>query len=462
MTKRPNILFLMTDQQRFDTFSHVNPKIHTPNLDALIKESVLFQNARCTNPSCVPSRAAIMTGKYPSECASPMFITPLPKEETTFMKRLKDNGYYTAVIGKQHFAGSEIDRGYDYEDIVDAHGTFAEDKYMGSYLDYLKENGVDPKSVSHDDYISCAHWDTETKYHIDYYIGQRGKEWIQERGKSEDDKPWFFTLSFPGPHHPYDGEGTEYENLYDLKDMEAEEIDPNDLGTKPPQYSGMDIYSHIYLKDFSKEAFAKTKRSYYANMSLIDQKVGEMIEELKRTGMYDNTIIIYTSDHGDFMGDHGLVEKLQCLSDSLMRVPLFVKPPVKDFKGIEIQDPVLNHDIASTCLEIAGIEIPKELSNYSYNGYWSDLYTIKKRNSIYMESGTIKGVIVDNVKVVHYMDRPYGELYDLNIDPMEKINLWEDSKYDLYKIKAYQEMMNSMYRATPNWDVPWNIGTPEI
>ena len=113
MKKRPNIIFIMTDQQRYDTMGCVNPKVITPNLDKLIENSVFFENGRCSNPSCVPSRAGIMTGKFPSQCQVPAYISYLPDTEKTFMKRLKENGYYTAVVGKQHFAESTIDKGYD-------------------------------------------------------------------------------------------------------------------------------------------------------------------------------------------------------------------------------------------------------------------------------------------------------------------------------------------------------------
>lgn len=149
--RRPNILFIMTDQQRYDTLSRVNSEIKTPYLDALSRDSVFFKNAYCSNPSCVPSRAAIMTGKFPSECKCPTFITKLPVEEKTFMTRLQEAGYHTAVIGKQHFAGSLIKKGYDEEMIVDGHGAFAEPETIQLYLDYLEENGVDKKSLTIDD-----------------------------------------------------------------------------------------------------------------------------------------------------------------------------------------------------------------------------------------------------------------------------------------------------------------------
>jgi len=460
--KRPNILFIMTDQQRYDTFSCINNEIKTPNIDKLINDSVFFNNAYCTNPSCVPSRAAIMTGKFPSECETPTYITYLPKHEKTFMKRLQEAGYHTSVIGKQHFGESDIDKGYDYENIIDIHAAYLNNNVSNPYIEYLEENGIDKKELMDKNLISGGTWLSKDEYHLDYFIGELGKEWITNLEEIQKEKPWFFTLSFPGPHHPYDGEGTSFSEQYDLNNLSKPETDYSDLDEKPKHFKEMDSYSHIYLKDFSEETFMKTKRSYYANMSLIDSKVGEVIQLLKDKDMYDNTLIIFTSDHGDFMGDYGLVEKLQCLTDSLMRVPLFVKPPVKDFKGIKIDDPVSNVDIAATCLTAAKADIDSKLSNYPYNCYWDSNIDMKVRDHIYMEAGEIKGILKDGIKTVHYMNRDYGELFDLNTDTLERYNLWNDPKYEKHKLTAYRLLVNNMYRAIPRVDMKWNYGTPEI
>ena len=464
MKKRPNIIFIMTDQQRYDTMGCVNSKIITPNLDKLAADSVFFEHGYCSNPSCVPSRAAIMTGKYPSQCEVPAYISCLPETEKTFMKRMKENGYYTAVVGKQHFAGSRIDKGYDFEMIFDAHMPFSPSEQLGVYEDYLKEQGLNPKEMYQKTLISGGVWKADIKHHVDNFIGEKGKEWLENRLSVEEnqDKPFFFTLSFPGPHHPYDLEGTKYADMYNLEDMEESESTYEDLEQKGPQFKNMGMYSDIYLKDYTKEQFLRTKRSYYANITLIDEKVGEVIDILKKHNAYDDTVIIYSSDHGDFMGDYGLVEKLQCLEDSLMRVPLFVKPPIAGFSGIRVKEPVVNIDIASTCMELSETPLEAPMSDYSFVPYWDKSKELRIRPYIYMEAGAIRGVLCNGIKTIHYVNRDYGELYDLNKDPLERKNLWNDKDYEDAKLHGYRCMFDSMYKATPGFDTPWNIGTPEI
>ena len=463
--KKPNILFIMTDQQRFDALSTVNPAVKTPYLDQLITESVFFKRAYCSNPSCVPSRAAIMTGKFPSECQVPTYITSLPKDEVTFMTRLQEAGYYTAVIGKQHFAGSPIAKGYNYEHIIDCHSAFGDAPGSDDYRAFLRQHDVEPDQIMTRGLISGGTWNVDENLHLDAYVGNLGKQWLSEKvteSKTEMTKPWFFTLSFPGPHHPYDGEGTSFADLYPLAEITHSETTYDDLAQKPPHFRKMGNYSRIYLKDFSEETFLRTKRAYLANVSLIDQKIGEVIQVLKDNNVYDDTLIIFTSDHGDFMGDFGMVEKLQCLTDSLMRVPLFVKPPIKGFVGIEIDDPVLNIDIAATCLQAAGVTVDESVSNYLYTCYWDETVEMKVRDALYMEAGDIKGVLKNGIKTIYYLNRDYGELYDLNQDPLEKVNHWDNPAYALQKLEAYRILVDNMYRAIPKNRIKWNIGTPEI
>lgn len=458
--KRPNILFLMTDEQKFDTFGFNNSIMHTPNLDALIGDSVFFKNAYCSNPSCIPSRAAIVTGKYPTACQCPTYITCLPKTEKTFMKKLSESGYYTAVVGKQHFWISEIDRGYDYEFIVDGHSQNGEPSEISHYLEFLKKEGVDYQ-LADNSLIIGGEWKGETKYHIDEFVGNKGKTWLENHLKEKNEQPWFFTLSFPGPHQPYDCEGTEFADLYNLEDMGTNETCFEDLEQKPAHYKK--INPKAYLKEYSDETFRKTKRAYLANVSLIDKKVGEVIKILKDSGEYDNTVIIYSADHGDFMGDFGMVSKAQYLTESLMKVPLFVKPNIKDFSGIVVDDFVTNINIASTCLSLANAEekIEYNMENHPFNHYWEQ-QKVENEKFLYMEAHDIKGIIEENIKTYYYVNRDYGEIYDLSKDPLERENLWNNPEYQSAKYKAMARIINKMQSISPKANIKWNTFAPKI
>ncbi len=456
----------MTDEQKFDTFTCVNPIMKTPNLNKLIEQSVFFNNAYCSNPSCVPSRAAIATGKYPTLCECPVYIGMLPKEEKTFMARLQESGYYTAVIGKQHFAGSQIARGYDYECIVDGHFATANKNEIKPYLDYLTAQSVtDFSALSDDSLIIGGEWKSDLRYHIDSFIGEKGRKWLaQHIDKTKQDiaaKPWFTVISFPGPHQPYDCEGTKYSDLYSLDDMAHSGAPKEARKAKPPHFEKLNPLA--YVDKYDENAFRKTKRSYYANMSLIDEKIGEIISMLKEKGEFDNTVIIYTTDHGDFMGEFGLVSKAQYLSEALMHVPLFIKPAIKNFKGFTVDDYVTNIDIASTCLTLVGAkeQICDGMENHPYTVYWGD-DDYKKRDYIYMEAHNMKAVIENGIKTVYYVSRDYGELYDLNIDPLETTNLWNDGKYQNAKLQALGKIINKMFKLLKNSNMKWNTLAPEI
>ncbi len=377
MPRPPNILFIMTDEQRHDCLGLINPDVHTPHFNQLAHQSLVFERAYTPNPSCIPARAAIFTGKVPSRCGAPTFITPLPATETTFQSLLRAHGYHTAVVGKQHFAGSQIERGYDYEEILDSHmppRDIAAAKDANTYCRHLHDHGfrhADELSDWQDRYHH--RWKVDQRFHVDDFVGERGLTRLD--ACLAQSKPWYLTVSFPGPHMPYDGAGLPQDKHYEGKTLRLPDTSYADLAQKPAYYqrqreSGNPGKSPT--EGITPQEIHDTRRAYYANQTLIDEKIGLILDHLRQSGHYDDTLIIYTSDHGDYMGDFGLMGKGQYLSEVLMRVPFLLKPPVPAAPPRTIREFVSLVDIAPTFLDEAGIPIPEDWNGRTLAPLWRD------------------------------------------------------------------------------------------
>ncbi|MCC2683493.1 MAG: hypothetical protein K0R75_392 [Paenibacillaceae bacterium] len=459
---RPNILLIMTDEQRFDGWGRINPIVKTPNLDRLAQQSIVFTRAYTTNPSCVPARAAMFTGRYPSQCGAPTFITYVNETETTFMSLLRESGYHTAVVGKQHFGRTDIERGYDYEEINDLHAppklTNVTDA-SPSYAKFLASAGFREQnelSRSDSQFRFTKEWVADERYHVDHFIGERGAQWIERERPPQ--KPWFLWVSFPGPHQPFDGIGLPQADMYSPEDIDMPLTDRSQLDAKPQHYRA----KKEYPTGLSEAEIRRMRHSYYAKISLIDQQVGRVLDALRKTGEYDNTLILFTSDHGDFMGDFGLVHKGQYLSEVLMRVPFILKPPVVDFPGSEVNDLVANFDLAATCLSAAGADVPSNMACRDLNPYWRRPDETISREYLYMEASDLRGIRTDRWKMIHYRNRTYGELYDLKHDPWETNNLWDDASLLPIKAQLYSLLINEWIRLGEKSHMRWNVNDPQI
>ncbi len=458
---RPNILFIMTDEQRFDHLGSVNPAVKTPHLDALANDGVLFSRAYTPNPSCVPARAGIFTGKYPHQCAAPTFITYLPAHEKTFMSYLQEAGYYTAVIGKQHFGESKIERGYDHEDIIDSHSPAPQNPNRNSYNQWLWDAGFKHRNEliqGNPDIRRYSEWKADPKYHVDHYVGDRGREWIESG--SPEDRPWFCWISFPGPHGPIDCGNLPQADLYDPAEIDMPETNFEMLAQKPPHNSLRGGPEH--QEPFTKDEIRKLRHAYYANVTLIDEKIGAIVQALKNSGAYDNTLIFFTSDHGDFMGDFQLMAKGQNIMEVLMRIPFIIKPPKGGARGKVESSLISAIDIAATSLTVAGAEVPEHMASRDLSHYWSHAEDLDDRDELYMEAAGIRCLRTRRWKIGHYWNKPYGELYDLENDPWEKENLWDRRDIAELKSKLQKRLLDKLIELSPRSYIAWNHGAPEL
>lgn len=486
MKKRPNILFIMTDEQRYDAVGYENPQVITPHLDALAAQAVRFTRAYTTNPSCIPARAALFTGRYPSQCGAPTYITPLPAHETTFMRLLQQGGYHTAVVGKQHFWTSQVEKGYDYMDIVDDHfppqriskelepGAFGPPQnrtVMGgvsSYVEFLADSGFTRGDQLYRQVSDKGIYEFfgGEEYHVDCYVGDRGLEWLREKRPKR--KPWFLTLSFPGPHMPFDGLGLPEAELYREEELEAPHTELRDIFEKPPHYldivkkfGGVDRAHKTSPGGFTAAELRRLKLAYYANMTLIDRKIGQVVGFLKQQGLYDDTLIVFTSDHGDYLGEFGVATKAQYCSEALMRIPLLLKPPVAGFEGREERSFVSSVELAATFLAAAGLPAPPNISQRSLTAFYSQPAP-ERWKDIYFEAQDIRALREERYKLIYYANRPYGELYDLELDPYEKHNLWDLPELQSEKQRLIRRLLDKVIALGENAAVPWNLGAPVI
>lgn len=461
--EKPNILFLMTDEQRFDTLGAVNPVVKTPNLDALSADGVLFTRAYTSNPSCIPARAAMLTGKYPHQCGAPGYITHAFDHEKAFPVLLQNAGYHTAYIGKLHLATSGMERGLDYQDIVDSHSPQPQSPEANSYQCWLHEQGFrngnellrwNPKVRL------SADWLADPMYHIDEYVGERGREWLANRAPGG--QPWFCTVSFPGPHMPFDGGNLPEADLYAPEDVDMPETTFEMLSGKPPHNSMADSKTPEPRLSYSADQIRSLRRAYYANITQIDRKIGEITAALRARGEYDNTLVIFTTDHGEYMGEFGLVAKGQHVHEALMRIPFIVKPPAGGVPGKRESALISSVDIAATCLTAAGADVPADMPSQDLSPYWRTPEDLNDRSSVYMEAGGIRVLRDQRWKYCHYRDREHGELYDLQNDPLETTNLWD--KPHMADLKAYfsRRLVDKLIALSPKADIPWNKLSPRI
>lgn len=454
-TSRPNILFIMTDQHRWDCVgANGNQQIRTPNFDRLAVEGANFTHAFVNAPVCVPSRASFFTGRYPHSHRNRVNYTPLDRSEILMQARLRDAGYRTASVGKLHLyppTVAEAKRtGFDFVELHDAVGPL--DRFS-DYVAWRKEN--DPQAnISYRAYAKDIQpgrnpfrQAIDDKYTETTWVGERTRHYIRELGESKE--PFFIFSSFWKPHSPFEVP-VPFDSLYDdIRIPLPEQQSLKDIMRLPLPLRLL-ILRGRPIYDIDRERLQWMYRSYYGAISHIDREVGLMRETLKEAGLANNTIIVFSSDHGDQLLEHGLTGK-NCFYDASVRVPLMFHFPKKIHPG-KYEQLVESIDVLPTLFELAGLPEPYENQGRSLAPLIADTgerYT--PREAVFCEnvipevitSGRldfefqkrvgIKGVRHPDAKMVrtrrwkfNYYPEGYAELYDLQNDPREMKNLADD------------------------------------
>jgi arylsulfatase len=296
MPDRPNILFIMTDEQRGDCLGcYGNPVLRTPHIDSIAENGVRFERGYVQNPMCMPARMAIMTGRYCSEHGCNINCTGIPKheQEHTVMQYLRDAGYYTAAIGKMHMMPKWGPFGFRYLDLVDGQADV-----NNQYTDYLKAKGLD--GVQHEAKGEVFPFGIYTnalpaEENIDAFIGRRAVRWLENW---IGDQPLFLWVSFCNPHFPFDPPEP-YDTMYDPAEVPLPVWREGEMEKKPTQRQ---LQRERGYDQVTEPVLRKMVANYYGLISLIDDQVGGILRVLEEKGMADNTLIAFTSDHGDHLG----------------------------------------------------------------------------------------------------------------------------------------------------------------
>ncbi len=392
MPPKPNLLFLFTDQQRFDTLAcYGNDRIRTPNLNALAGESSVFQNAYVTQSVCTPSRSSMLTGLYPHTNGCERNNIPLLPDTPTLAEMISHD-YLCAYYGKWHL-GDEVVAQHGFTDWVSIEDYYrryySREEYLSlfsTYHRFLLGNGFDPDyeraGVRLFDRVKAA--TLPEPYTKARFLGREAARFIRERGRSG--QPFALYVGFLEPHTPYIGP------LGDAHPPEELPAAPHFRRKPSPNAARVNrmladqymdqgsLYGHDLTTDIGCR---RIWSQYWGNITLVDRAIGEILRALHEAGLADHTIIVFTSDHGDMMGDHGLFEK-SVLYEEAVRVPLLVRVPWLSQAPKAISGPISQIDIVPTLLELLGEPVPTTLQGQSRAGILGGESTLVE-NNIFIE-----------------------------------------------------------------------------
>jgi uncharacterized sulfatase len=510
MADKPNLLLITSDQQHWFTLGINNPKIKTPNLDRLCKMGTNFTRAYCPNPTCTPTRATLITGQYPSQHGAFTLGTKLPENVPTLGDYLHDDGYWTALIGKAHFQPlmnrPDVDcesvesypllrdlefwkkfndektpwYGFDHVETCRNHtdeghagqhyGIWLEEQGLNDWKEYFnaRNDGVKDSECSKSPTKNkTTHWELPDELHYTAWTGKRTIAAI-EKAKA-DNKPFFIWSSYHDPHPPY-AVSEPWASMYNADDMEPGEFVEGEFDKMPPphkltredkpNYSEFNgdghgnhgYHRHVHDRKWMQEMMA----CYYGMISFMDKWIGKTLDALEENGMLDNTLIVFTSDHGHYLGQHGLMAKGPFHYDDVIRVPMIAAWKGHIPAGKESDDVQSLVDYAPTFCAATGMDKPRSMSGKNVLANWTAGdkvrdYAIVENHHQVGEEVHLRTLIHEGYKLTIYRGRDWAELFDMNKDPNELDNVIDDPAYHDVKDMMYRKMADAAldYEMTP-------------
>jgi arylsulfatase len=437
--KAPNLLFLITDQQRKDTLSvYGNRLVHAPNLNSLAAESAVFQNYYVTQPLCTPSRGSLMTGLYPHSHHSYNNNIVLPESTPVLVQMLKQNQYVSAYFGKWHL-GNEVcpQHGFDYwESTEDYYGSkgYTCDRTHSGYADFLIAHGQKPNDAR-DEFSRNAANAMPKELSKPAYLADVASKFMEQHNS----KPWVMYVSFLDPHTPFHSVN---DKLYNRADMPVPQTFydkpdptelPRDTAIRGVLEKGYEDYQGYIA---SADAVRDLEARYYGKITLVDEMIGRIRKKLTDLGQAENTIIVFTSDHGEMMGAHKLMFK-SVMYQQAIQVPMIVHVPWLKGKPQRITHNVSGVDVVPTLLELMSQPVPAHLQGRTWAPYLQGEEGLPERDVIIEWNGApwppkdmkqyaqpLRTIVTPEAWKMTLAPDGYGLLYNLKEDPEERINLF--------------------------------------
>ncbi len=519
-TARPNLLLITSDQQHWSTLGTLNPKIQTPNLDRLAAVGTSFTRAYCPNPTCTPTRASIITGQYPSTHGAFTLGTKLPEDALTLGDYLRPLGYRSTLIGKAHFQPLRSTKdcpsveayptlrdldfwktfndthtpwyGFDHVELTRNHG---DEGHAGQhYAIWLEQQGVsdwrayfEPRrdGVAESDrdgalapphekgpeygWRSDMSWKLPETYHYTAWTGQRTIAAIEDAQRQG--VPFFVWSSYHDPHPPY-CVPEPWASMYDPADMdvgryaagEFDDMPPPHRMTRDPEadFQGFNLDhrgNHGYTPHVgvSEDRLKRCQAVYYGMISFMDHWIGQTLDRLESLGILDNTLIVFTSDHGHFLGQHGLVAKGPFHYEDVIRVPMLAAFGDRIPRGETTTNLQSLVDLAPTFLDAAGAsKVPRAMQGRSQLAAWMGDRPEKRRAWAMIENHHndsdavhLRTLVTDRYKLTVYRGRSWGELFDLHEDPHELRNRFDDPGYGQVRAAMMERLVQADLEREP-------------
>lgn len=479
---RPNILWYCTDQQRFDTINALgNQEVNTPNLDRLVHDGTAFTRAYTQCPICTPSRASFLTGKYPaSHHVQRNGNERFPDGEKLATKLFAEAGYDCGLVGKLHIAGAQrtreerADDGYRFYQW--SHHPYP-DIEGNTFIDWLRDEKGEDIDTLFEAIDGSYGVGLPEELHQTTFCSEKAIEFISE----EREGPWLLSVN-PFSPHPTFHPPREYLDKYDVESIAYPPFRESDVETQRT-LSGLDQQTveaidarkppeerRAKVLDLPKDQLASIpptdydarllRACYYAEIELVDKQFGRILDALARTGQLENTIVIFMSDHGELLGDHGLLFKGCRFFESLVHVPLVISWQGRWNRNIQSPALVELIDIAPTLLEAAGMDVPYYMQGKSLlpildgsgDPHSHKPYVFSEYNDA-MSAGTTANEYEGShgtmyydgrYKMAVYRGHETGEIYDHQEDPGEFDNLWDSAEHQDLKLRLLKEHLDAM------------------